>query len=417
MNLKNVPSSPGVYLLKRDKEVIYVGKAINLQTRLKTHLTANITLGLKANRMRTEVNNFSFIQVRSDFEALILEINLIKKHKPTFNIKLKDAKDYLYLKITDEEFPRVLSVRERDLAGSLFYLGPFPQSVLVRRTIRSLRKIFPFCNEKQKTGKACFYYQLGLCSGPCGKKISQRDYRKIINQLIALLNGKQDQIILTWQSEMEKKSREKKYEEAAILRNKITGVTYLMQENRTQDYIEKPDLLEDLLSEETRELQKILGIEKGIKRIECYDISHLSGTNMVGSMVVFTDGQPDRDQYRRFKIKTVKKVDDYSSLQEVLQRRFHNDWDSPDLLVIDGGRGQLNACIEILNKLGITIPIISLAKREEEIYTQSGEKLRLKRTNEALRLIQRLRDEAHRFAITYHRKLRSLNFLDSHIIK
>lgn len=411
MNLKNAPQTAGVYFLKRNREVLYVGKALNLRERLKTHLTSRTTQGAKSAQMRAWVNNFSFIQVRSDFEALILEINQIKKYRPPFNIKLKDAKDYLYLKITAEQFPRVLSVRQRDLYGSLFYLGPFPQSVLLRHTLRSLRKIFPFCNEKKKTGKPCFYYQLGLCPGPCAGKINPKDYRKIIRQLIAVLNGKQDKLILNWEKEMEKYSHNQQFEEAAKLRDKISGVKYLLQENRIQDYLDKPDLLQDLMSEEVEGIQKIIGSEKEIRRIECYDISHISGTNMVGSMVVFTDGQPDRDQYRRFRIKTVKQVDDYASLQEVLERRFHNDWDPPDLLVIDGGKGQLNASIEIINKLGLQVPIISLAKREEEIFTQEGEKLRLKRTNPALRLIQRLRDEAHRFAITYHRKLRSMEFL------
>lgn len=411
MNLNKLPKTPGVYLLKKGSEIVYVGKAMNLRARVKTHLFTKIPLSPKAAKMRSEVDNFDFTPVRSDFEALILEINLIKKHSPIYNIKLKDAKDYLYLKLTAENFPRVLAVRQRDLIDSLYYLGPFPNSSLLRSTLKSLRRIFPFCAEKKKTGQPCFYYHLGLCPGPCAGLVTKKDYKKTITNLISFLNGNCDKVLLGLQKEMEKLSKEQKYEQAAEVRDKFVGINYLLNENRVTDYLENPDLLEDLMVEEMVELQKIVRTKRKIHRIECYDISHLSGTNMVGSLVVFTDGQPERDQYRRFRIKTIKQIDDFAALQEVLTRRFHNDWQLPDLIVIDGGKGQLSSCIEVLVKLGIDIPIISLAKRDEEIYTQDGQKLRLQRSNPALKLIQRLRDEAHRFAITYHRKLRSLALL------
>ena len=236
----------------------------------------------------------------------------------------------------------------------------------------------------------------------------------MIKNLIIFLEGKSEKLLISWQKEMEKKSQQKKFEDAAHLRDRIQGTTYLLQENRTFDYLKNPDLLGELIWAETQELKKLLGIKSQIHRIECYDISHIQGSQMVGSMVVFYDGQPDKSEYRRFRIKRIGGVDDYASLQEVLRRRFHNDWALPDLLVIDGGKGQLNACLEVLKELNITIPMISLAKREEEIYTQDGSKIRLERTNEGLKLIQRLRDEAHRFAITYHRKLRSDALLKLH---
>lgn len=407
MNLKSLPTTPGVYLLKRGRTVLYVGKALNVRERVKSHLQAKGLLSPKAAQMRGEVDNVDYIPVRSDFEALLLEINLIKKLTPPYNIKLRDDKDFLYLKITKEDFPGVLAVRKRDLEGSQYFLGPFPNAALVRKTIKNLRRIFPYCSERQKTGKPCFYYHLGLCSGACAGVVTQKDYQKMIKSLISFLEGKSDKLLLSWQKEMEKLASRKKFEEAARLRDRIQGATYLTQENKTFDYLKKPDLLDELLWEEGLELQKLLGVKTDIHRIECYDISHLQGSSMVGSMVVFFDGQPDKAEYRRFRIKRVGRVDDYASLQEVLRRRFHNDWALPDLLVIDGGKGQLNACLEVLDQLNITIPMISLAKREEEIYTQDGSRVRLERSNPALKLIQRLRDEAHRFAITYHRKLRS----------
>lgn len=414
MNLKTLPNSAGVYLLKRGQQVIYVGKALNIKDRVKTHLQPKASLSPKAAQMRSEVDKVDFIAVRTGFEALLLEINLIKKLLPEYNIKLKDDKDYLYLKITQEDFPRVLTVRKRELLGSQYFLGPFPNASLVRTTIKSLRRIFPYCNEKQKKGRPCFYYHLGLCSGACTKEVTKKDYQKMIKSLILFLEGKSDKLLLSWQKEMEKKSKEKKFEEAAGLRDRIQGAKYLLQENRVADYLKNPDLRNELLWNEAEELKKILGIGTPIHRIEGYDISHLQGSQMVGSMVVFSDGQPDKEQYRRFRIKKVGGIDDYASLQEVLQRRFHNDWALPDLLVIDGGKGQLNASLEVLKELNITIPMISLAKREEEIYTTDGNKVRLERTNEGLKLIQRLRDEAHRFAITYHRKLRSDSLLKLH---
>jgi excinuclease ABC subunit C len=407
MNLANLPQRPGVYLLKKDKQVIYVGKALNLRDRVKTHLKTNNPLSPRASQMREQVNDVDFIPVRSDFEALLLEINLIKKHTPLYNVKLKDDKDYLYLKITDEDFPRVLSVRKRDLEGSLYYLGPFPNATIVRRTLRSLRRLFPYCSEKRKTGKPCFYFHLGLCSGACTLTVSQRDYKRMIKRMIDFLEGKTQKVLTSWQKEMETLSKNQQFEQAASVRDRLSGVNYLLQENRASDYMTKPDLLEDIMEQEQTELQNLLGVSTSIIRIECYDISNTQGSYSVGSMVVFSGGQPDKSQYRRFRIKKTPGINDYASLQEVLRRRFHNSWQLPDLIVVDGGKGQLHAAVEVKQELRIKIPFISLAKREEEIYTDTGVKLTLKRTNPALQLIQRLRDEAHRFAITYHRKLRS----------
>lgn len=406
MDLKKLPTTAGVYLLKRRSAILYIGKALNVRDRVKTHLVARTT-SPKTLQMRRQVDNVDFISVRSNFEALLLEINLIKKHLPPYNSSLKDDKDYLYLKITDEAFPRVLTVRKKDLEGSRFFLGPFPNATLVRSTIRSLRRLFPFCNEKIKQGKPCFYRHLGLCPGPCADQIDKRHYRQIIRRLTTFLGGKSAKVIQELQREMETLSKQKRFEEAAKVRDQLSGINYLAQENYSAEYMRRPDLAEDLLFRELEDLKTVLGLPSLPARIECYDISHTGGTYATGSMVVFQNGQADKSQYRRFRIRQVKGIDDYASHQEVLRRRFQHDWHSPDLVVIDGGLGQLHAAQKVFGEINLTTPIVALAKREEEIYTTSGAKLRLKRTAPALQLVQRLRDEAHRFAITYHRKLRS----------
>jgi len=351
---------------------------------------------------------------------LLLEAALIKKYKPKYNIRLVDGKSYPLIRVVSKaEFPAIVTARKMDDKKSL-YFGPYPSSTSVRLVLKSLRKIFPYQSILNHPKRICLYHHLGLCPCPPLFKTNEekKNYKKTIRHIIGFLEGKSKEEIKKLEEERNNLSKNEEYEKASLVQSQLDAIYYVTQpKHQAFDYQVNPNLREDLRQKEMQDLQKIL-LENNIsinlpKRIECYDNSNIQGTNPVSSMVVLTDGEIDKSQYRKFKIRSVKGPNDFATMQEVLTRRFkHNEWPMPDLLVVDGGKGQVSSAKEALQILNMKqqmpkFTIIGLAKREEIIITSDLHEIKLSRKNPALQLIMRIRDEAHRFAITYHRKLRS----------
>lgn len=392
-----IPHKPGVYIYKdKANRVIYVGKALDLYHRVSSYFSGADLKG----RTLTLVGKIASVEtiiVESELEALILEANLIKKYLPKFNVRLTDDKDYLYIKITKEDFPKVITARRHELKGALKYFGPFPSSRTVRETLKALRRVFPWCQGGNK--RACFYYHIGLCPGTCISEISKKDYRKNIFRLAKLLEGKKEKLLQDLNEAMTQYAKVQNFEGAGRLKIFITGIQYLTQTNRTKSYLENPNFLEDQKEQALRQLQAALNLKNIPHRIEGYDISNIQGHEATGSMVVLTEGEIDKSQYRKFKIKMTGKPNDVGMHREMMRRRLkHPEWSLPDLIIIDGGLGQVRA-------VNYGVPIFGLAKRMEWLYSPDGNTIKLPRSSPALRLLQKLRDEAHRFAIAYHRKL------------
>lgn len=411
LDRSKLPRKSGVYqFLDNKRNVLYVGKAIDLYHRVASYFDKDVsgkTAVLVANIASVET-----IIVESELEALILEANLIKKYHPIFNVRLMDDKDYLYIGITKEDFPKVVTIRKQDLKSAKLYFGPFPSSRTVRDTLKLLRRVFPWCSNPPKgnnISRACFYYHLGLCPGACVGLISREVYQKTIRRFVKFLEGKKEELVEEIFREMQQASKEQKFEEAAKLKKMLDGINYLTQTNRSSLYLENPNFLEEERQLGLSQLQKDLNLPKIPERIEGYDISNIQGKEAVGSMVVLTNGEIDKSQYRKFKIKITGKPNDVGMHKEMLSRRLkHKEWRFPDLILIDGGRAQARAAAEILVKYNLNIPVFGLAKRMEWLYPPQGELIKLPRKSLSLRLLQKLRDESHRFAVAYHRKLRDM---------
>lgn len=406
-----IPPRPGVYIFKdKNGKVLYVGKAIDLYHRVSSYFNRRQdnpkTAVLVANIVKLDT-----IEVASELEALILEANLIKKYLPPYNIRLTDDKDYLYIKITKEKFPRIFTARKNELADAKDFFGPFPSSGAVRTTLKRLRRFFPWCMGTRYS-RPCFYYHLGLCPGACAGKISQEDYHKIIKRFVSFLEGKKDEVIKDLTQEMEESSKNLEFEKALRVKRILTGIVYLTQSNKADVYLENPNFLDNLNSLSLKQLQKDLRLLKSPKRIECFDISNLGGETAVGSLVVLTCGEIDKRWYRKFRIRLSNKPNDVAMLKEVLSRRInHEEWPIANLILIDGGRAQVRMAESILSQNGWKIPVFGLAKRLEWLYTPGQEIIKLSKSSLSLRLLQKIRDEAHRVAINYHRKLRDKKLL------
>ena len=546
--LKKLPSKPGVYLMHDEKDdIIYVGKAISLKNRVRQYFQTSRNKGVKIEQMVTHISRFEYIVTDSELEALVLECNLIKEHRPKYNTMLMDDKTYPFIKVTVEEaYPRILFAREmkKDKAK---YFGPYTSAGAVKDTIELLRKLYHIrsCNRNlpKDIGKErpCLNYHIKQCYAPCQDYISQEEYRESVQKAVEFLNGKYDTILKELQEKMEQASEEMEFEKAIEYRDllgsvkqiaqkqKITnsdgedkdilavatedrdavvqvffirggrligrdhfymtiadrepkaeiltsfikqfyaGTPYVPRELMIQQEIDEQGVLEEWLSERrghrvhirvpkkgekeklvelakknaqlvlstdkerlkreegrtigaVKEIEKWLGIEH-VKRIEAFDISNTNGFNSVGSMIVYEKGKPKRNDYRKFKIKGVQGADDYASMKEVLTRRFEHgmreleegkDLGSfqtfPDLIMMDGGKGQVNIALEVLERLGIAIPVCGMVKddhhRTRGLY-YNNEEIEIDRNSEGFRLITRIQDEAHRFAIEFHRKLRS----------
>lgn len=395
-----IPRKSGVYIFKSHSgSVLYVGKAIDLYSRVSSYFSKD--LPIKTAILVSKISKVETIVVESELEALILEANLIKKYLPPFNIRLTDDKDYLYIGITKEDFPKVVTIRKQDLKKMKKFFGPFPSSRTVLDTLKQLRKVFPWCSGTGYT-KACFYYHLDLCPGACVGLISKEDYNKIIRRFSKFLDGKKNELEEELTDDMKKASDNREYEEAAKIKKIIDGINYITQTNRVSAYLENPNFLEDEKNLALKELQKDLRLPKLPQRIEGYDISNIQGKDAAGSMVVLTNGEIDKSQYRKFKIRITGKPNDVGMLKEVIRRRLkHPEWPFPDLIIVDGGRGQARA-------VQLTIPTFGLAKRMEWLYPPDGDVIKLHKSSLSLKLLQKLRDESHRFAIGYHRKLRDI---------
>ncbi len=535
--MKRLPNSPGVYIMKdTEGNILYVGKAANLRHRVNSYFAASQKLSSKTMQLVSHIHDLDFFVTSSEQEALILELTLIKQHRPPYNVRLKDDKTFPYLKIDSEDgWPRIYLTRRLVQDGG-HYFGPFASAMSVRQTIKVIREIFPFRScTKPITGadsKACLEYHIGKCLGPCIGAASREDHKEVIKQVILFLEGKQERILRDLENRMKEAAKVLEYEKAALLRDRIDAIqrviegqriaarvkgeqdaiafaqdndqacvqvffirggkligreSFILQGTRSEEpqqimtsfvkqfyhsapYIpplillqhpvEDADTIEgwletrrgagveirvphrgykaqlmNLVVENARqcleqqkikqmappelslaldEIQRELRLPRSPLRIEGYDISNIQGKLAVGSMAVFARGKPKPAHYRRFKIKTVSGADDYAMLAEVLKRRFKHventtdRWPHPDMVLVDGGRGQLNAALSALREAGVgDIPVASLAKENEEIFIPGSPKpIVLPRTSPALQLLQRLRDESHRFAIGYHRRLR-----------
>jgi excinuclease ABC subunit C len=405
IKIKNgsLPDSPGVYLM-RDAEgtIIYVGKATSLLRRVSSYFQ-------KAHDARIEemvslIRSIDYIERPTVIEALILEANLIKHHWPKYNIKDKDNKSFLYLVITKDEFPKPLLLRGHELTqeSAKTYqaiFGPYTAARSLRAALDLVRRVFPWstCTPGQK--RACFYSHLGLCPGVCTGTADKKAYRKTIRDLIRFFEGKKEGIITTYRREMEKAAKEKRFEDAASYRNKIRFLEHI------QDVA--------VLKREDDGVDRIREGEAGVNvfgRIEGYDISNIAGTSTVASMVVFEQGGPVKSEYRKFRIRSVIGTDDYAAIRETITRRFRNSWRKPDLILIDGGLGQVNVVTATLREFDLAIPVVGMVKgpdrkRTDLVCKESHEDL-CRALEEHKRLLTQVRDEAHRFAIAYHRKVR-----------
>jgi len=552
--LDTIPTKPGCYLMKNaEGKVIYVGKAVNLRSRVRSYFHASAEKDNKTRRLVFEIRDIEWILVGSELEALILEMNLIKRHRPRFNVRLKDDKRYPYIKFHwGEDFPKVTVTRRMVNDGSR-YFGPYTSVWAVHQTLDVLRRIFPYLTcDREITGKdsrACLYYDIKLCIAPCIGAATRDEYRQMITDLQNFLSGHSSPIVTRLEKEMEKASEELRFEKAAALRDQLKAIQSIIERQKIvfnsdyrdsdviamaredgeacvqiffvrggkmigreyfilegteetsdsevmeqfvkQFYTEAANVPEQLMLpqeiEEARiisqwlrsrrggkkveirvphrgqskelvqmatenavetlsalrtqwqadahkqeqalaELQEAFELQEPPNRIECYDISNTQGTATVGSMVVFEQGVPSKGLYRRFNVKSVPGApDDFASMEEVLTRRFKR-WQAfresqagpgskpdasfsflPDLIIIDGGKGQLSRVVNVLDQFGVSgeVPVVGLAKREEEIFFPNRSKpTLLPRHSQGLYLIQRIRDEAHRFAITAHRKRR-----------
>jgi len=535
--VSHLPTTPGVYLW-RDKyqRIIYVGKAINLRNRVRSYVQQDVNRSVKVAAMMRRAWDVETIQTKTEMEALILEATLIKEHHPKYNIMLRDDKTYPYVKVTvQEDFPRLFMTRRLERDGAK-YFGPFTDVTAVHHVLRILRSYYPLRTCKSmKVERPCLQYHMHYCEGPCMKYVTVEAYRKYIDDIVALFEGKQVKVIQEITSKMEQASEDLEFELAAKYRDDLLSIQKVQEKQRmvTQrgdmdvlgmaidgpmaciqlffirsgrllgrenyfvqhegdspelvmtEFIKqyyggstfipkelllpmdsvdrelfsewftsmkgqqvevsvpqrgyKKDLIkmaeenaQNFLAERRRQWQytidksggamkklaEVLDLPRLPERMECYDISHMQGAETVASMVVFEGGKPAKREYRRFKLKTVQgKPDDFASMAEIMELRYGNekDWPMPDLIIIDGGKGQLNAALPVIRAMGVTdVPVISLAKRIEEVFVEGeSESIILEHHTPELQLLQQIRDEAHRFAITYHRRLRGKRNLES----
>jgi excinuclease ABC subunit C len=413
---RHIPHACGVYIMRdAASSVLYIGKAKDLAKRVAQYFNPRRP-DLKNQVLAPLVRSIDYVPCASEREALLWERRLIRRHQPFFNSMWKDDKSYPSIALTlSEDFPRLRVVRSRRRDGTL-YFGPYPKVSPIRSLLRSLWKgrLFPLrpCDwtfpVDDKKIRSCLYYHTGECPAPCAGKITKEGYRRIAEDAALFLQGRSRQLRQRLEREMRAASRRLEFERAARLRDNLSALQHMSERVRVREVM--PGRVATALgsARAVTDLQEALGLAKPPHAIECFDISHLFGRETVASMVRFVGGEPDRDRYRKFRVKTVRGVDDTASLAEVVGRRYRrlqqDDAPFPDLVLLDGGKGQLNAAADALSKLGISLPLASLAKQEEEVFLPGKtEPVRLDRGRPALRLLQRLRDEAHRFAISYHR--------------
>lgn len=410
--INKLPDTPGVYLFYgQDNILLYVGKSLSIKKRVLSYFT-NKNLGQKTDKLVSKIQDIKYIKVFSEFEALLLESDLIRTNNPFYNTIAKDDKSPIYIRITKTDIPLVEIVRRPQSFKKDFIKGPFPSAKSTRTILRNIRQIFPYCHHNNPR-KPCLFVHLGLCPYPYASQQAREKYLQNIANMKKLLSGKDKSLGRKLKSQMQQASQELKYEEALVAKKQIQNMEYLTTTyTHPREFLEKPTLVDDLTLTRLKDLKNKLNLAKIPVRVECYDISNIQGNFATGSMVVAINGNPDKSQYRRFKIKFTHKPNDFEMIKEVIARRLKNDWPTADLMIIDGGKGQLNSALEMINKYHSGIPVVSLAKRLEEIYVPNQQDpISLPKESPARQLAQAIRDEAHRFAITYHRLLRSKDFI------
>jgi excinuclease ABC subunit C len=424
-----LPGKPGIYLFKSKNKSLYIGKASNLKSRTNNYLK---TSDPRLKKMIAEADRLDHVQTDSDIEALILESKYIKRFRPDFNIMLRDDKQYFFVGFTQENFPKIFLTHQPNnnfkfkilnskLNSALAeFIGPFTDGNALKITLRLLRKIFPYCTCKQLHNNYCLNYHIGKCPGFCCLKNSElritnyelSQYKKNLKAIREILSGKKSSVIKKLDKEMKNQSQKQEYEEAMELQYKIDRIKRVFENARilqSEKYkAEASEIAQDVL----KELAKAAEMEKVPNRIEAYDIANIQGNHAVGAMVVFMNGVQDKNEYRKFKIYTKKTADDTGMLKEVLARRFkHPEWQFPDLILIDGGKGQLNAAKNVVSSMQqvARVKIIALTKDERhigtKIITDNGIGIFLTKLSPDLKnLLLRIDSEAHRFAISYYRK-------------
>lgn len=392
-----LPERPGVYLMKdADGRILYVGKAVNLRKRVASYFQPSRPHEPKTRILVRQIADLEVIQTGSEAEALLYEASLIKEHQPKYNVSLRDDKSYPLIKVTvQDQFPRVFVGRGPSEPG-VKEIGPFADATLLRQALRAVRRIFPFRVCRTLPTRPCLDYYMGLCAAPCAGKIGRDDYQTLLERVFRVLEGQKGQVLDDLARRMQAAAAARQYEEAAKLRDQIAALTELTL--RPRRFIP---------SEALDDLRRLLRLPVLPRRIEGFDVSNIYGQSAVGSMVAFVDGQPDKTRYQRFKIQTVSGIDDYAMMREIVRRRYDEPGTLPDLILIDGGKGHVAAAQEVADALGLTVPLVGIAKEFEHLFLPGrSEPIILPPTSRALHLLQRVRDEAHRFAIGYHRHLR-----------
>ncbi len=429
--IKDLPKGPGVYLFKDSAgRVLYVGKAIDLRSRVSSYFQESADLagtrGPHIVQMAEQVVDIDWIECETEVDALLQENRLIKDIQPAYNERLRDDKTFPYIEIrTQDDFPAVYVTRSPDPDSKLF--GPFVNVSGLRAAVNALQKVFRFrtCkldirdDEDRQFFRPCILFNIGRCTAPCGGRISREEYRKNIQRLIKFLGSKRSVVLRQMQQEMAEASTEMRFEDAARLRDQIKALESLSMVGDV-DLDFQPEIFRIDPGKGLERLGQVLGLAEAPRIVEGIDIANLQGQESVGSLVCFIDGKPFKNGYRRYKIRSVEGQDDYAMIREVIQRRYRDAARGeelyPDVILIDGGLGQLHAALEAFGEMEVKpAAVISLAKREEEIYTRAASApLRLPRSDDALRLLQNVRDEAHRFAQHYHHILRRKRVFGEH---
>ncbi len=410
--VKELPHKPGVYrFLDENGMVLYVGKATSLRSRVQQYFSGQEekSRGPRMRQLVEATTEIITIQTDSVLEALVLEAELIKRHRPKYNIDGKDDKSYSYFVITKEEFPRVLILRQTDFEKEMYQareykrgntFGPYTSQEQMRTALKIIRKIFPFHARAEHSEKGCLSYQIGLCPGPYDDAISRTEYMRNIRNISLFLSGKKKKILTELEKEMMEHAEQESYEEAGRVKKQIYALTHIN------------DIA--LMSRRDSLLPHIDGVGA---RVECFDISHIGGQYVVASMVVFVGGLPHKQAYRKFKIKAVKGINDVGAMREVLARRLNHlrDWGKPDVLVLDGGQGHLNMGQELLTHLELSdIGLLAVAKgptrKKVDVYESSSFPV-VPEIKDDRDLLESAREEAHRFAIAYHKQLRAKGYI------
>ncbi len=432
--IRQLPKSPGVYLFKDAQGVVlYVGKAVDLRARVSSYFQSSADLmrsrGPEIVKMIGETVDVDFLDCETEVDALLTENRLIKDIQPRYNERQRDDKSFPYLEITtSDDFPGVYVTRKPRLKGSKLF-GPFVNTAGLREAVNSLQKVFQFrtCELEIADGddgrrhfRPCLLHAIKRCTAPCAALISKEEYRKDIERLKRFLSSKRSVVLRQLSQEMEAAAAAREYEQAAHLRDQIRALESLSMSGDPEADVQ-PEVFFIDPAEGLNRLGKILELDQPPRTIEGIDIANLQGGESCGSMVSFIDGKPFKSGYRRFRIKTVEGIDDYAMIKEVITRRYRyaalGDELYPDVILIDGGLGQLHAALDAFADMDIRPPmVVSLAKREEELYIQAKTRpIRLQRNDAALRLLQQVRDEAHRFVQHYHHILRRKRVFDEDV--